>query len=716
MENPDLEEARCNFWSAIERYMIGYPIPMYIKNILKLRHIDNRITLKSYDRDIVNELEIFVQSDAYKKMIPPGADLIDYYGFFHANPSAFGFSLGHEALLMRIIKLCKEEEDTFWIMPKSNRGNERKREKLEKLILEYHYNNIENNEFQSHSTLLRMLLRHLADNSDPSKQHRRYTEPFQKFWSYIFLLTGIFAYETLEKNLPIPSTNSLYRFNGKNNPRDIRPLDIAGLKKHLISRNYPLEVWVCDDVTKIKEKVEFDQVTSELYGLVPPLDKNSFPIEGAFKVTSAENVQNYKENYKLAKYLRVFMVQPLTENSIPYCLAMIPSDSSDTTVEDYVKRCSCIREELKKESIIVKGFSSADSDSRTLSAMKIMTKLGEKPIDSKHKIEWFHASYEIDVNYVFDIIHLVNTLKTLLLNHSKALKIGSYIVSSAHLDNMCKNSSKDKHHLLASDLSNDYDDKIESASTLKICHRKVYEALQNVPRSEGTQAYLRVMNFIAHSYLSIKMNILTRVYCITYALFFCRYWQKSLTQINDLSLHDNFISLNTYTSLELNAHAMLKMVLEQIEKPNSEKNFLPYQMNNQPCQAFFKTLQSLHTIFCTVVNYSHLGACQKAHKIKLVGDLVTCDFKKYGEKLNVSKNRVLMSSCKKIEIEQLCVDLGNEELFNSSLSYVALDNVIVKAKVNAYNEICDLGVQNVMIEDCNDIFIETENDHSWKTR
>ncbi|KAJ8682929.1 hypothetical protein QAD02_018721 [Eretmocerus hayati] len=693
------EESR-NFWAAIERGM-GKTIPTYVKNILKLQRIDHQNTMKKYDATIIDKLEVIVQSDGFREMIPPGVNLIDYYGVCYKKPSKFQFLLGDRTDLESIINLCKEKGNAFWVKTKSDRGIKRSIEELEKSILDYHYNGVENNESRKCSTLLRMILMHLDRNSDSDKYQNRYTEPYKKFWVYIFLLAGVVAYETLEENLPIPSKQTIYRYIGKANPRNRAILDIVGLKNHLANGNYPLEVWVSDDATKITEKAEIDPATGELVGFVPPLDKNSFPIQGAFKVTSPEDLLNYKENNKLAKYLHVFMVQPLAENAPPFCLAMMPSDSSNTA-EDCVKRHIFIKDELKKENIIVKGFS-ADGDPRALSAMKIMTKLGKKPSNNKYRIEWFHASFETEENYVSDVVHVVNRFKTRLLKESITLPLGPHIVSSSHLLYMCENESIDKHLLSASDLAND--DKMRFASSIKMCHRRVYEALRNVPGSEGTQAYIKVMNFIAHSYLSAELNPLRRIYCITYALFFCRLWRKSLSQNSQLSVQHNFISLNTYTCLELNAHAMVRIVFDLLENPDSQRNFIPHLMSSQPCEGFFRILRSLHTVFCTVVNCTYLGACHKVHRIKMIGDLMSCDYTKYNERLNFPRNRILMASCEKIRKEQLCVDLGNEEMFDASLSVEALHNVMARAKVDAFNEIRILGVQSIQFEDCDHISV-----------
>lgn len=90
------------FWELIEKQM-GCMIPMYLKNILRLRGFENAASIKTLTGDDYKDLQTFAQTKM-AKFIPSGARLDDYYYIFWKEPDTFEILPGHVRLLDEIVK------------------------------------------------------------------------------------------------------------------------------------------------------------------------------------------------------------------------------------------------------------------------------------------------------------------------------------------------------------------------------------------------------------------------------------------------------------------------------------------------------------------------------------------------------------------------------------------------------------------------------------
>lgn len=62
---------------------------------------------------------------------------------------------------------------------------------------------------ESFSVLLGELIKSAQNNAGKEKHHVRYTDIIRHFFTYVYLLCGRNCYETLNRNLPIPSTKTI---------------------------------------------------------------------------------------------------------------------------------------------------------------------------------------------------------------------------------------------------------------------------------------------------------------------------------------------------------------------------------------------------------------------------------------------------------------------------------------------------------------------------
>jgi len=125
---------------------------------------------------------------------------------------------------------------------------------------------------------------------------------------------------------------------------------------------------------------------------------------------------------------------------------------------------------------------------------------------------------------------------------------------------------------------------------------------------------------IIGSFLNKELNPLDRIKDAWFALFFVRYWRQWILSHKDYTLERNFISLNSYICIELNAHALLILLL--ILRDNYKSDcFYPWLMGSQPCERAFRAARSISPTFSTVINFTVLGLIRRLHKLQIEVDL-----------------------------------------------------------------------------------------------
>ena len=153
----------------------------------------------------------------------------------------------------------------------------------------------------------------------------------------------------------------------------------------------------------------------------------------------------------------------------------------------------------------------------------------------------------------------------------------------------------------------------------KLSSQSVINLLKNIPESEATRQYLIITRYILDSFLDKDLSILKRVYYMWYSTFFLRLWRQWLKE-KEYSIEKNFLTLNTYTCIELNAHGML-LLIDKCRQSNSQ--FLPWLYSSQPCEKIFRQTRSMTSTFSTVVNYSFMDILRRLNRIQILNDIST---------------------------------------------------------------------------------------------
>lgn len=162
-------------------------------------------------------------------------------------------------------------------------------------------------------------------------------------------------------------------------------------------------------------------------------------------------------------------------------------------------------------------------------------------------------------------------------------------------------------------------DKMNFDSVEKICDEKVQKLLEEtVPGSQGTVMYLKLMKTVLDSFLMKDLKVEERIAKIWYCVFFLRIWRHWIKKSHHTL--KNFITINAYLCIEINAHSLILLALKCSAEPQL---FVPWLTSSQPCEKTFRSLRSLSSTFSTVVNFSMLDILQRINKLQTINEVTT---------------------------------------------------------------------------------------------
>lgn len=360
-------------------------------------------------------------------------------------------------------------------------------------------------------------------NCNRAKPGYRFDEITKMFSSYIFMLSGRLAYETLNANLPysIPSPSTVSRFLKENGPKIIEgKMRTIELDEYLKSRNLPLKISISEDATRITAKIAYDPSTNQLVGFALPLDDDGMPISFSFPARSASEIQEHFSNSSnfVSSSAIVQMAQPLDPDTPPFCLITFLTDNT-FTARNNLRRWQYQAAKLKEKGISIENIAT-DGDARPLKVMKYLSKIGQTDL-TYFNCKWFSCGGAVETTFTQDAAHAINKARNRILKRSRIYPIGNKIISASHLNYLIENVSKDKHGLNRTDI--DPKDRQNFLSAKKICSNNTSRCLEEfVPGSEGTVMYLKAMKHVETAFMELNVKSSDRIYSIWYSVFFYR--------------------------------------------------------------------------------------------------------------------------------------------------------------------------------------------------
>ena len=132
-----------------------------------------------------------------------------------------------------------------------------------------------------------------------------------------------------------------------------------------------------------------------------------------------------------------------------------------------------------------------------------------------------------------------------------------------------------------------------------------------------------MMKNIIDSYLKKDLSPLQRIEDAWFSLYFVRYWRQWILCNKQYIVDNNFITLNAYICIELNAHSLITYLLALRDEVSqfSSSCYLPWLLGSQPCEQAFHAARSMTSIFSTIINFSMQGLLHRLHKLQSFIDL-----------------------------------------------------------------------------------------------
>lgn len=261
---------------------------------------------------------------------------------------------------------------------------------------------------------------------------------------------------------------------------------------------------------------------------------------------------------------------------------------------------------------------SSDGDERLLSAMKSRTRFD---LTTSTNLSQLSILWPINVQ---DTIHIATKLRNRHLNTSILLQMGNMVVTAAHIRMMLSLVPKEYHGLVLSDVSPL--DRQNFSSFEKITEQRVLQSLENhIADSNATVMYLVLCKQTTSSFLDVNLKPLERVYRIWHAVYFFRCWRKWIkSPHNNFSLDKNFLSNNAYTCVEINAHALIHLIVS-LRTSQQNEFFLPELFSSQPCEHTFRQMRSMGTANFTKINFNLHELMHMIGRVEIMDNIVhTC--------------------------------------------------------------------------------------------
>lgn len=116
-----------------------------------------------------------------------------------------------------------------------------------------------------------------------------------------------------------------------------------------------LRVWLCEDASGINAKIEYHPSTSQMVGIVLPLDAtNGMPIPFTFQAKSAKDIED-NVNKPLSTLVYMVLALPLKPSVPPFILQVYGTDNKFTAM-DVKRRLEYTSQELKKYDFSHRNF------------------------------------------------------------------------------------------------------------------------------------------------------------------------------------------------------------------------------------------------------------------------------------------------------------------------------------------------------------------------
>lgn len=541
----------------------------------------------------------------------------DFFGTFYAkNYKSFKFLPGHKIFIKALVKHVKDTVEKG----ENNSMCEHFNPKSSSVPIPPITQSTEDTK-NVQSYFLKLLQSNAESNANRKKEGFRYDKQTHAISAYLRMICGTLGYHTFQANLQrsMPSITSVNRYIRASHFHITEGiLRSEELQKYLNDRSLPKVVSLSEDATRVVGKVQYCSITNQIVGFTLPINhKIGMPVPFAYPARNADEIMKHFEYGNSSSFLNIIMAQPVVKNESPFCLLLFGSDSK-YSANDVKNRWKFIVRELAKIGIKTLTISS-DSDPRYNSAMRELSKLG-----MKSNINWFSCSVNISTPiYIQDTVHILTKLRNFFLRtkaKQKKLPFGDYSIDMMHLYVLLYTFPKDHHQLTESVLNPT--DKQNFSSAERMCDIKVTALLDfGVERSKATSLYLKIMNHVLRAFLDTNLSPIERIRSMWFSVFIFRIWRHFIESHKNYTLKDNFLSMNCYSCIELNAHGLILLIIH-LRDTDQQEMFLPELFGSQQCESTFRQFRSMTSTYSTVVNCTVKESAARISKIQLQNEIM----------------------------------------------------------------------------------------------
>lgn len=188
-----------------------------------------------------------------------------------------------------------------------------------------------------------------------------YKESIKKFAYYEYATAGRKAYRTLEanfgKNCKLPCLSTVKNYGSGQPCVAEGELQVECIKKALIARGLPLDVWVSEDDTKLASVLKYASKSNDIIGLDLPIGENGLPLTGAFKFTTLKTAMMHVNSNPMSSYLKIVVCRPLQKDAYKFLLLAYGTSAGGPggQTEGVKARWETIRDALESVGIKVHG-------------------------------------------------------------------------------------------------------------------------------------------------------------------------------------------------------------------------------------------------------------------------------------------------------------------------------------------------------------------------
>lgn len=442
-----------------------------------------------------------------------------------------------------------------------------------------------------------------VQNNQLHNKRNRFSDIVKKIATYIYIRGGKSLFEFLQANIVLPDLGGLKIYmKNELNVIEENKLRFDELHQYLAANDYPFEVHVFEDGTRITSKVEYCPDTNKLIGLNAPYDPSTgMPFENFHKADSARRIYDSISKFEKATYVQLLLAQPNVPGAKAFLLGIYFTTNNFTAI-DVTNRINYMKEEFKNYGIEFLGYGS-DGDSKMFCAQKKLIDFGEVTM---------YGSIELCGNLMAenlgtqDTFHILKRFKNLMNQFSRLMRIGDHIVTVNHLIIMYKKFDKLLHGIVQSDL--DVTDFMNYDCLYKITNERVLNLLRRMENTKGTVLYLELIQCGLISFVEHDTTISERLFNAVYMVSFLRFWKTDILKKNLQS--ETFITASCYEGLEMNLLWLLRLIIDERAHNISENS-------SQQCESEFRHIRSLTGVQSTQINCSPKIFLSRLHKIEL---------------------------------------------------------------------------------------------------